>query len=311
MSLPAVALDVVNLALLQLYQGVLTTLTDPTDPAAQPGLLIYDQCRVSTIRNFDWNFARTRGTATLVTGKVPPFDFDTFYQMPANSLRLLWVGNDYTRHFPINYDIQGDLILVNQSDLGATTVTTPISLTPTAITNANPGIVTVPSTAGMVAGMQIFISGIGGMINLSGYYIAQNITPTTFTLYSLSGVPLDTTSFAAFTSGGTIVGTAVMSPATSINIKYAQDVQDPTQWDPLFMDAIALEMACRLCMPITGSRTLLADLRIEQKAQLAEALAINHQEKPVIVTEDDYVGQARWLGGDYTGSQLNINPNVW
>jgi len=89
--------------------------------------------------------------------------------------------------------IRNDLIVLNSS----TTVT--------AMTAANPIVVTAASH-GLSNGDEVVLSDIGGMIQTDlGRYIVQNITANTVELTDqVTGDNIDGTSFTAFTSGGTI-----------------------------------------------------------------------------------------------------------
>ena len=73
----------------------------------------------------------------------------------------------------------------------------------TAITQANPGVVT-SAGHGLSNGDEIFISSVGGMteLNTRNYRVA-NVQTNTFTLTDLFGAAIDTTNFTAYTSGGT------------------------------------------------------------------------------------------------------------
>lgn len=73
----------------------------------------------------------------------------------------------------------------------------------TAVSQANPGVVT-SAAHGMVNGTVLVISGIVGMTQLNGNrYKVANVTTNTFTLQTLAGVNVDTTSYTAYSSGGT------------------------------------------------------------------------------------------------------------
>src|ERR1700676_220409 len=100
MAAPAQKLDIINLALLQLYQAPVTNLADLTNTVAQIANMLYDQCRRSLLRNFIWNFSKKRGQAVLSL-TVPPYDYLNAYQIPNDNLRILWVGFDYNRFCPI------------------------------------------------------------------------------------------------------------------------------------------------------------------------------------------------------------------
>lgn len=73
----------------------------------------------------------------------------------------------------------------------------------TAVTQANPGVIT-SNSHGFSNGDEIYITGVGGMTQLNGRnYIVANATTNTFTLTDLFGAAINTTSFTTFTSGGT------------------------------------------------------------------------------------------------------------
>lgn len=101
---------------------------------------------------------------------------------------------------------------------------TPVSLgadwqntqyTITAITNANPGVVTVAdraptNTLNLANGMTVTISSVVGMqqVNTNRYIVANYVagagTTATFSLYDLYGNPVDTSAFGTYVSGGII-----------------------------------------------------------------------------------------------------------
>ena len=73
----------------------------------------------------------------------------------------------------------------------------------TGITQANPGVITITSH-GYSDGDAVLIESIAGMteLNDASYYVA-NSTTNTFSLQNEAGEDIDTTSFTAYTSGGT------------------------------------------------------------------------------------------------------------
>ena len=71
------------------------------------------------------------------------------------------------------------------------------------ITNANPSVLTITGH-GYSGGDWIVIAGVGGMTELNGnFYIVQNVTTNTIEITDLFGTYINTTSFPAYTSGGT------------------------------------------------------------------------------------------------------------
>lgn len=76
----------------------------------------------------------------------------------------------------------------------------------TAITKANPGVITTAAVHGLAVGDRVYIANVGGMTQLTnGYYIVNTVpATTTLSLKTLAGVVVDTTSYGTWTSGGTV-----------------------------------------------------------------------------------------------------------
>ena len=74
------------------------------------------------------------------------------------------------------------------------------------ITLANPGSITLSSAHQFVVGDSVYISGVGGMTQLadSFYVVNTSATPALSVKNYTTGVPVNTTAFTAYTSGGTI-----------------------------------------------------------------------------------------------------------
>ncbi|HEY9791446.1 MAG TPA: hypothetical protein V6D22_13665 [Candidatus Obscuribacterales bacterium] len=73
-----------------------------------------------------------------------------------------------------------------------------------AITKANPGVFTA-NGHGLSNGQYVTISGAAGMTQVNGNWIVQNATTNTFTVESLTGVPLNTTSDPTYTANSASV----------------------------------------------------------------------------------------------------------
>lgn len=103
---------------------------------------------------------------------------------------------------------------------------TPLNIT--AITQASPAVVTV-ATHGYSNGDEVFIASVGGMVGLNGRrFIVAGVTTNTFQLTDqVSGVPISTISYPAYTSGGTSGRIyTVVSPYLSselFELKYVQN----------------------------------------------------------------------------------------
>lgn len=100
-----------------------------------------------------------------------------------------------------------------------------------AITNASPGVFThSPGLATLEANGLVVISGVLGMTEVNGTWrINTTPSPTTFTLKSLSGTALDTTSFGVYTSGGTITQIGHSDNGDALSTSNPANIT----WDPV------------------------------------------------------------------------------
>lgn len=55
--------------------------------------------------------------------------------------------------------------------------------------------------------------------------------------------------------GWTLRGRCIYCPAPAVRVLYIADVEDTTSFDPLFVEALATRLACKLCIPLTSSTT--------------------------------------------------------
>lgn len=111
----------------------------------------------------------------------------------------------------------------------------------TAITKANPGVVTSASH-GFVAGDWVFITGVVGMTQLNGKsFIVGTVTTNTFQLHTLDDAPLDTTAYTTYVSGGTAARYFELATPYVIAdvalLKYAQSADVLTITHPLYPPA--------------------------------------------------------------------------
>jgi hypothetical protein len=115
---------------------------------------------------------------------------------------------NYTRLIPFQFKTSDTYILEFGNEYmrvyrNGLQVLTGAPKTITAITKANPGVIT-SNSHGFANGDEIYIIGVGGMTQLNGRnFRVANVTTNTFTLTDLFGNAIDTTNFTTFTSGGT------------------------------------------------------------------------------------------------------------
>lgn len=76
----------------------------------------------------------------------------------------------------------------------------------TAVTKANPGVLTTSVAHGFAIGQSVFIQNVGGMIELNNNYYTIKTVPstTTFTLEDSAGNVINTTGYTTYTSGGQV-----------------------------------------------------------------------------------------------------------
>lgn len=111
--------SIANRALTLLGVKRIVALTDASTPARSINA-VFEQVRDSELRAHVWNFALKRATlAALAT--PPPFQFSLAYQIPADSLQIVMVGDfyinvtltDYRTTDESAYAIEGGQILTN------------------------------------------------------------------------------------------------------------------------------------------------------------------------------------------------------
>lgn len=73
-------------------------------------------------------------------------------------------------------------------------------------------------------------------------------------------------------------GDRIATDLESLDILYISKVTDPNKFDELFIDALTVRLASKICFPLTAKRTLASDLFTLYKDMLAEAEDIDTQE---------------------------------
>jgi hypothetical protein len=169
----------------------------------------------STLRNCFVNYqggASSRaglayiGTCKQPTSAAPPRDIR--FQFNINQGYALEFGDQYMR---IKFD--GAYVTESSKNISA-------------VTQANPGVVTATSH-GYSNGDYVYISGVGGMVELDGLiWKIANVTTNTFTLIDMFGNAVNTISYPAYTSGGTAARIyTVVSPYAAVDLPYLKFTQ--------------------------------------------------------------------------------------
>ena len=107
------------------------------------------------------------------------------------------------------------------------TITTPSLVTSedktvSAITKANPGVVTTSTTHGLLEGDFVTFTNIGGMTQLNGnvYKVGTVGSTTTFNLQDSSGTDLNTSSYGTFSAGGSDTVNKLTDPVLNTTTDY-------------------------------------------------------------------------------------------
>jgi hypothetical protein len=92
-----------------------------------------------------------------------------------------------------------------------------------------------------------------------------------------------------------IEGRTLATDSDTARIKYLGRVTDPNQFDESFREALVYELAAKLAIPITHSRTLGEDMRVQAEGKIAEAEEMNAIES--YSDEDDLPieGEGDWV----------------
>lgn len=161
------------------------------------------------------------------------------------------------------------------------------------ITQANPAVVNV-TAHGYSDDDWVFISGVGGMIQVNGnYYSVTVIDADHFSLSDLNGVPINSTTYTAYTAGGIVQRVYTLdSPYTGAQlaqIKFAQNVDTMVICHPDFPPyLLSLVTATHWTLvPIVFGSTVLAPASVAVATTLA-AGSVNYA---YVVTAVDSSGQ--------------------
>lgn len=75
-----------------------------------------------------------------------------------------------------------------------------------------------------------------------------------------------------------VEGSRLLTDATTAYIKYIKRIIGPSDWSPLFKNAMAAHLAMLLAMPITKSASMMQAMAQLYEARLSEAYSVDTQE---------------------------------
>lgn len=82
----------------------------------------------------------------------------------------------------------------------------------------------------------------------------------------------------------------ILCNSTSLSIRYAARIEDPTQWDSLLVSAVIAKLAAEAAVPITANTALARDMWALYNGKMAEAMGMDGQEgTPPTLTADDLI----------------------
>jgi hypothetical protein len=142
-----------------------------------------------------------------VSWTIGDISFATTLQPPTGVLLTATLGATPGTATLMRYAVTS--VASNNTDESLISITgdeSTVHCTISAATQANPGILTSAAPHKLGVGAPVNVSGVTGMTGLNGEWYVNSIpTASTFTLKSLAGVPLDTTAFPAYVSGGAVL----------------------------------------------------------------------------------------------------------
>lgn len=101
-------------------------------------------------------------------------------------------------------------------------------------------------------------------------------------------------------------GKLLINEAGPLSVRYIYDCKTVAQFDPLFVDYFAAELAVRVCKPITGNNATLAGLVALADKYGPKAFSKNGQESPVRRIERSRFKQSRRrYGNRYSNGRLD------
>lgn len=91
-----------------------------------------------------------------------------------------------------------------------------------------------------------------------------------------------------------IEGRALLSDdGAPLNIVYIFDCQDPTLFDPLFVEALAYALAAEVAIPITQDKQLRAQMESASEARIAAAKTVSSQDSGAAEWDNDVLLRSR------------------
>lgn len=240
--------DICNLALGRIAQPAIVALTDADDEGVQCNLH-FDPTRDALLRAHPWRFASK--WADLVQDEEA--DSGTSTDDTNTSTKLYdtgqtWVADVYNAYYLWITGGTGSGQIRLISDTAATYITVGTAFT------------TTPD-------------------DTSTYEVWENYPPYPWAYqYDLPSDFLRFTKTYPLHELFEINGTLLRSDESAVCINYVWEVTDPDSFDALFVEALVVALAAKLCMALLHDKTWYRELAAEAERALARARLINQQE---------------------------------
>jgi hypothetical protein len=111
MARPTAPIHICNLALDELKQNPINSLTTPVTNAEFACLRWYDATRLECLAQHPWKFATKRDILTPDPTATPPFGYTYAYNLPSDWVRLVTIGDDYLNDLKREFEIENNQIL--------------------------------------------------------------------------------------------------------------------------------------------------------------------------------------------------------
>lgn len=180
---------------------------------------------------------------------------------------------------------------------------TEAGLNVTGITQSSTGVITIPNH-GYSNGDWVFASGIGGMTEFNGLtWIVQLATTNTFALTDLFGNNVSTSSFPAFTAGGTFARIyTVVSPYAAVDLLYLKFTQNAN-----LMNLVCWNQSTQTAYP---PYTLTRNTNINWVFTVVSFSSPINPPTTVSVTPTNSTTANTWYSYEVTAIDLNGNESV-
>ena len=326
MSQPTASVDICNLALDAIGQLPISSILNPTTQTEDICARQYDPTRRQVLREFIFNFAR-KTTQLVKTANAPTHpEFVNGYSLPNDFIRLLTLGDRvlYGGNIPTQFfDFSAGYLYCDDLTDQGTNVNTPAPvLAITAIYRSGDVVsgITVPAGQTVVAvtggtpipGAEYLAGTVGGSTQANGntYQIVAGMLSSlaVYFLQTSAGQNFDSSAWGAYTTGGTLTPTYVPPTSTStavgLEMGYIFDAQNVQQFDPLFINVLALQLAQNISVKFTLRPSAVDKLEARLHNARLEAAAIAGQEKPPRRVQRSRIRDVRRSGGIFRNNTI-------